>query len=304
MTKQWAWELAVGMSHEYGYNCIPAFTNVDPRWWRLVGTVVLLHVLVVSGRTRSRSFWLYLVWSLASWIPVSGILKVGTFVSDRIVVAATVPVCMLVAVWMTEWWFCRVPRNTTGKPRWYRVGLSLGWLFLLYTRVHERSLQWMDSVPLLLSSLKACPNFAKAHMEVSKVYSGLYPELLNMRKARYHLQRAAEIDPDFCDVHYQLAFLELKTYQHQPGLHPIELEENLLKALQCPYTMGQAIHMWQQYWQNLLQNPHGEGNAILLAENQQRYEKYQLQLQEKIQEESEKETNTASTQQRHPFAWK
>lgn len=310
VTKQWDFDV-IGMSHEYGYNCIPSISNglEDLRWVGLVGAVVALHVWAAATFGTRRSWWLYLVWSVASWIPVSGILKVGTFVSDRIVAAATVPVSMVVSMWWTEWFFCRGvsarQRSTVLFPRWYRVGWALFWALLVYARVHQRCLEWMDSMPLLQSSLRTCPNFAKAHLEMSKIHSGLYPEHYNLRKAKYHLKRAAEIDPSFCDVHYQLAFVALKQGigSENSRVQLTEIEEHLLEALQCPFTMGQAIPLWQQYWQSVL-DPSSQPESVVES-NRKRYEKYQRTIQEKIQKESEQENQQGDEQQQlHPFAWK
>ena len=93
------------------------------------------------------------------------------------------------------------------------------------------------------SSLKTCPRFAKAHMEMSKIYSGLYQDHFSLRKARQHLETAREIDPDMCDLHQQFAHVAIQESKYS------EYEEELTQAVLCPFTLGGALPMWQNYWQ-------------------------------------------------------
>jgi hypothetical protein len=168
-----------------------------------------------------------------------------------------------------------------------------------YSRIYYRSLEWMDSVPLLQSSLRTCPNFAKGHMELSKVYSSLYPELYDLKKARRHLNRARSIDPNFCDVHQQFAIVAVKENKW------MEVEKELFLSIQCPYTMGGAVPMWNDYWTQQLNGPHL--SPALRQSNQQRYLDYSEQLK-RLGEEQEQAMRAKEQQGnqhvRHPFAWK
>jgi hypothetical protein len=40
----------------------------------------------------------------------------------------------------------------------------------LARRTHRRSSEWMDSVPLLESSLRACPRSINSNLEMSKIH--------------------------------------------------------------------------------------------------------------------------------------
>jgi hypothetical protein len=158
----------------------------------------------------------------------------------------------------------------------------------------------MDSVPLLQSSLRTCPNFAKAHMELSKVYSSLYPDLYDLKKARRHLDRAQTIDPTFCDVHQQLAIVAVKEGKWR------EVEKELFLSLQCPYTMGGAVPLWNDYWtQQLDINNNNMLSPAQRQSNQLRYRNYSEQLQ-RLGEEQEQamQAKQDSVNQRLPFAWK
>ena len=53
---------------------------------------------------------------------------------------------------------------------------------------------------------------------------------------------AQSIDPTFCDVHQQYAhvYFQQSKYTH--------FEEEMVKSLLCPFTMGQTLNSWNKYW--------------------------------------------------------
>jgi hypothetical protein len=283
-----AWDLdIIGFSHEYGRACIhPLDSWNDPRMAVPLGIIAFygLVFLILAMQQRRRSVFsmsliLYLVhlaW-MVTLFPISGIVKVGTFIADRLVVASSVSTCILVAYWLTSWMRMRAKQST---PRWKLAILVILAMFM-WRRIHRRTLEWMDSKPLLESSLRTCPRFAKAHLETSKIYSGLYPHLLNLTKSRWHLQQVEEIDPDFCDVHQQFAYIAIQENNH------VEFEERLVQSLQCPFTMGAAVPMWQNYWEQTLRQGTPEARA--------RYEGYMTVLNRAIQETERKEQRQQST---------
>ncbi len=141
----------------------------------------------------------FLSW-MVTLFPISGILKVGTFVADRIAMASTFGACIfggrqlsfiLVGnindVITTSNGNC-LPRDPA-KDNTSRVRI-LKILPLFYVlqnqfarRTHLRAAEWMDSVSLLQSSLESCPRSIKSNLEMSKIYSGLVPHMMNLEKA-------------------------------------------------------------------------------------------------------------------------
>lgn len=299
--KQWDLDY-VGFSHEYGFNCIEAIEHDhDPRLWIPVG-IVTLHVIVGwyifwtkqrKCSTWTRPFLLYIVylsWSVTLF-PVSGIVKVGTFIADRIVVASTVPVAVLQAYLATCW----ITMSDTNRQRRYILLLLVG--LVMYRRIYERSQQWLDPKALLESSLQTCPNFAKAHVEISKIYSGLYPQIFNLTKSRYHLHRVEEIDPGFCDVHHQFALVAFQEHKYP------EFEERLLQSLLCQFTAGSAMPMWQKYWEIQLNEQQNTPAAV--QENRRRYRSYQNVINEAIAKdaaEEQRRQKQQSAKKKSPFA--
>lgn len=237
----------IGFSHEYGFDCVPALeTWEDQRILLPIGTgVALAASLLVAFAWRSNPSVLGLVAVHWAWLltlfPISGIVKVGTFIADRIVVASTVSVSIWIGWGLTYWITTGIHSSLPAKPL---QGVIIGWILVMsYLKVHTRTLQWMDSISLLSSSLETCPRFAKGHMEMSKIYSGLFPDMFDLGKARWHLDQAKAIDPDLCDYHQQYAHVAI-----QEGNY-LEHEEELTQAVLCPFTMGGAMEMWKRYWQ-------------------------------------------------------
>lgn len=298
--KSWALDF-VGFSHEYGFECIRQLRDVgDPRF----GVVLLLAALLGYATHRSyRQFGpegvLHLLFHL-SWMatlfPISGIVKVGTFIADRITVASTVSVCILTARFLTTWLYPvennnnnnsndAAPSTTTTtttttitkkKTKGRYTKFLLLWVVFstLWSRVHYRALEWMDSIPLLESSLKTCPRSAKSHLEISKVYSGLVAEKFDLAQSLHHLDRVSEIDPTYCDVHQQYAHV----YVQQQEL--LKFEKRLTKAILCPFTMGGATEMWRRYWPVVTKdNP----------EAQRRMDKYSRYIDAAVQREQQQQ---------------
>jgi hypothetical protein len=284
VAKSWGMD-PIGFSHEYGFECVPALEDwSDPRLWLVfvIAAAMLLSLVMafVFPRTLLGPVAIHWAWSLTLF-PISGLVKVGTFISDRIVVASTVSVSMWVGfgLWF---WFIKGRNALPGVPLQF---ILVGWLFTISSlKVHSRSLQWMDSISLLQSSLETCPRFAKAHMEMSKIYSGLYPDKFSLSKARQHLHTAREIDPKMCDLHQQFAHVAI-----QEGNY-LEYEEQLTQAVLCPFTMGGALPAWQHYWQVASSNARTDQQR---SEVHQRQTKHATTIQEAVLEAQRKETEEA-----------
>ena len=279
--KSWGLD-PIGFSHEYGFDCVPAIEDWnDARLALPYGLgVALLISLILAFFLFPRKLLGYVAihWAwLLTLFPVSGFVKVGTFISDRIVVASSVSVTIWIGytlyIWLTKW-----HRILPAKPLQF---ILIGWMIAIcYLKIHNRSLQWMDSISLMESALDTCPRFAKALMETSKIYSGLYPDLLDLKKSRSFLERAREIDPDMCDLHHQFAIVAVQESKY------LEYEDQLTQAVVCPFTMQGAIAQWKRYWEVALNTAPSPAEKEKI---QFRYEKYSRFLQEKIEEQQREE---------------
>ena len=280
-----AWDAdMIGFSHEYGVACItPITTWADPRLCATAVVAILYTVVTLVGIWRAWSHWKrrnaverryhpvpvwFLLWIVhLSWMvtlfPIAGIVKVGTFVADRIVVPASVGTSILMAQGLTMW-LCRHHDKRGRVVFWnpwhwsWREGLVLLLLIFSWRRIQKRIHEWMGPVALLESSLRTCPQSAKSHLEYSKTLSGLFPARTNLTQARWHLQQVERIDPTYCDVHQQLAHVAVQEQQY------VEFEKHLTQAVLCPFTMGGAMETWKRYWAMAL-DPKQNGEAAVTA---------------------------------------
>jgi len=132
----------------------------------------------------------------------------------------------------------------------------------------------MDSKTLLESSLRTCPRSAKSNVELSKIYSGLYPAELDLKKALWYLEQGEDIDPNFCDMHHQFAMV-----YYSMG-RVLEFEERNVKGVLCQFSMHQAYDHFQTYWEHTL----GVDRSV---ETRQRYEKYRKILNDEVMRQDE-----------------
>ena len=198
----------IGFSHEYGFECIRNVVDMsDARL--LAPLAIYIGIGLVTLLCCRRGAEATVMWAVAlAWLltlfPVSGAIKVGTSIADRIVVPTTFAFAifggrLLTALLLnigndksdqTEQKGPTFARTRSGittaatSPQLVaRVALVSLLFGSMYKRVHRRSLEWTDSLSLLESSLISCPRSAKSNLEISKIYSGLYKEKFDLPKA-------------------------------------------------------------------------------------------------------------------------
>jgi hypothetical protein len=314
--KQWDLDW-IGFSHEYGHACVlPVHDWRDQRMWIPVLSIALAHLifgmallLIRPLRNQRESlslgflvYVIYWAWTVTLF-PVSGLVKVGTFISDRIVVPSSVPIALIQAYAIAAW----LNLGSSGNSEMSQHNLArrrtrYGWkvlallvvLVLATKRIYKRSREWMSSYTLLESSLRTCPRFGKAHAEISKIYQGMDVKRTNLTLARWHLEQAEESDPDFCDVHQQFAMIGAKEFKFD------EFETRLAEALKCPFTNTGSMAMWQQYWQMQL-DPQSQPPAVVEA-NKRRYNEYVQELNKVVAIEQARQEEQKKLAQKSPFA--
>lgn len=119
----------------------------------------------------------------------------------------------------------------------------------------SRNPAWKNDNTLFLDSMNVCPRSAKLHLQVAKIRLNEN----NPKLARKLVNKALEIDPDFCDIGYQDAILKI-VYEN-------DLEGGLkaaAKNLRCIYTNMQSLELLQKIWS---QQVSGSPNNAHLLEN-------------------------------------
>eukprot|EP00981_Chlorochromonas_danica_P015886 scaffold14720_cov172-Ochromonas_danica.AAC.11 len=224
------------------------------------------------------------IWLLVPFLPASGLVfRLGTLLAERLMYLPSVGYCLLLTVAL-HLFAGRVAlinsfrKQRNGEPaveasehkrrrrQRDRVFYIFSALVLSYYihKCRQYNGKWFSDETLFLHTIEVCPNSAKAHLQVSKLYSGQQ----KLAKAWEHLEISKRIDPEFCDTEFQEAYLyvmEANQYQTELmkekqavlGEEAIEEHRQLLnqaaevalKNLPCIYTNRQSLELLQKLWQ-------------------------------------------------------
>jgi hypothetical protein len=74
------------------------------------------------------------------------------------------------------------------------------------------------------------------------------------------VQESQRLDPDFCRVHYQFAFIYVQQARYR------EMEGELVESILCPTTGVQAMDLWNKYWASVIPtDPSAEVRKSMLS---------------------------------------
>ena len=115
----------------------------------------------------------------------------------------------------------------------------------------------------------------------------------NVTRIQMLLSIAEEIDPDFCDLHWQVGqfiFKRIQLVGHSASHSDIlNFEERLTKAVLCPFTSNAAQPIFRQYWQTVTKG--GQDKDSLL-----RYNQAMQIIQEAIEDEDKRKRSGEQVQ--------
>ena len=187
----------IGFSHEYGYDCIPSIESIYDLRMILPLSIILIFLFSVEIAYRKALYndfqFTITLCFLLSWMstlfPITGLYRVGTFVADRIVLPFTFATSIIIGK-ITSKWILHQPNTTPSKTKTktktkiiIKSMIIASILLFMSKRVYYRSQEWMRSETLFQSSLVTCPRYAKANLQLSKVYSGTIPGMIDLEKS-------------------------------------------------------------------------------------------------------------------------
>jgi hypothetical protein len=202
-----------------------------------------------------------LVWLIVPFIPASGVfLRLGTLLAERLLYVPSLGFCLLLAMLIR--YLCSSSHSYRRMVVWGIVGLYVA-------KSYQYNRAWHSETTLFFESLRTCPNSAKHNLQVAKIYVNSAESSTNPRavlaKARYHVDRAKDIDPRFCDTGYQEAMLQI--LYHQNATAAIEA---LVDNLDCVYTARNSLVLLEQLWESqLTQVEPAQKSALLRTQAKQ-----------------------------------
>ncbi|KRX96003.1 Transmembrane and TPR repeat-containing protein 4 [Trichinella pseudospiralis] len=228
---------------DYSMGCIPLITTMsDYRLWlTTISTtlgVVFAGIVLLKRISKLDSFDFNLMTLVIPFLPASNVLvSVGFVIAERVLYIPSLGYCLLIAYAFM-------------KTNWAK---KLFWLMIIMFTLKSimRSIQWQNEYTLYFSGLSVCPNNAKVHYNLAKVYA----DDGNKYKAYNHYLKA--INPAFVTAWMNLGVVKAALQKNE------EAERCYLKALHlrpnyadCLYNLGNLyahlnrINEARQCWKN------------------------------------------------------
>jgi hypothetical protein len=263
-----------------------------------------------------------LMWLIIPFIPLSGVIfTLGTLLAERLLYLTSIGYCLLfslISYAILSFVFSflgSTPSNKQGNKETMNKKKSVNkfplsvyfiWIIVVVSyymkQTREYNLAWKSDDSLFFHALKVCPNSSKINLQVSKIHINHR----NFTQAMYHVNKAKEIDPEFCDVQFTEALILLSLANDDSsrissvassnsfmtgGRESLALhhyEEKIMKAmnlciqnLHCIYTNKQSYKMLHDLW------------GHQLANNENRIQYYQNSLVAFTQQEQQQQRQKA-----------
>ena len=221
------------------------------------------------------------------YLPASGLLfTVGTLVAERLLYMPSTGVCLLVgrlfarAIHPTtgdvdysdasarrpaegtvelEGQEPAAPSTARKLSAVVAMGVFGALCTLAGTATFERTKDWATDETLFRSALDVCPNSAKINQQFGQIQLNhaspmdptAYKSAGARAKAAKHAEalflRAREIDPDFCDIDFNLGMVSAGRHDYGTA------SELFKKSLHCVFTSQRAFSNLQLIWQAYMQ---------------------------------------------------
>jgi hypothetical protein len=201
----------------------------------------------ITWDIRDESLIVSLTWLIIPFIPASGFfLRLGTLLAERLLYIPSIGFCMLLSIgiyyFSINLIYCLSSKSFRYKGLLSKFVYSI--LICLITSVYiaktrSQNMVWENDETLFLKSIQICPNSAKLQLQVAK----LWLNKGHFQVAKGHLEKSRAIDPDFCDVGYQYALLEV--FHNNNINKALEIASD---NLNCIFTAKQSLELMHSLW--------------------------------------------------------
>lgn len=245
------------LSADHSYNCVPLFAWPPASWedakaLLALGTCLGMVLLaVLAGRARRPLVW-FTAFFFLTLAPTSNlIVLIGSIMAERFVYLPSVGIagCLVAGAAAIAARLKWRPTRAMTAAAVCVAAAALG------ARAWARNIDWQDEYSLWSSAVLACPESARAHINVGYLLSAI-PDRLGETIAEY--ETAVRIEPGLAEAHYDLANALLRLpgrtadaigeYQAALRLEPglTEAHYDLGTALaQMPGRLPEAIAQWR-----------------------------------------------------------
>lgn len=178
-----------------------------------------------------------LLWLILPFLPTSNVLIwVGTMLAERLLYLPSIGFCCLCAVAAHSAVRTRLCSQRGALIACLLVCSVFGALTI------DRNRAWVDERILFDSAEKVCPDSAKVHFNQAIMAM----DRKDFSKARFHLRRTREIEPNYCEVDLQIGILAW-----EEAKDPNRAVTSFKLALNCVYTKVKAVENLHAIYQAL-----------------------------------------------------
>jgi tetratricopeptide (TPR) repeat protein len=202
----WLFLWPASLSPDYSFNAVPVFS------WRLTeweDAKTVLAALVCAGgillalrwRRAQPLLFFFLMFFFVALLPTSNLtILIGSIMAERFAYLPSVGLagCLVVAI---RAGVGRLSRKWSLAPQAAWVATALVCIAFA-TRTYARNFDWQDDASLWTRAVEVCPQSAKAHLNLGRVFLEI-PGRLPDAIAEY--EAALRIEPDYALAHYSLA---------------------------------------------------------------------------------------------------
>jgi len=207
----WLFLWPANLSPDYSFNAIPLFSWKLTEWEDakpILAALVFVTGIVLAARWRrvQRPLFFFLMFFFIAILPTSNLtILIGSIMAERFAYLPFVGLagCLVVAIQTLAG---QLSRKWSAAPQaaWVATGLVC---IAFATRTYARNIDWQDDASLWTRAVEVCPQSAKAHVNLGRVFLDVPGRLPN---AISEYETALRIEPDYALAHYSLATALLK----------------------------------------------------------------------------------------------
>ena len=195
------------LSYDYGYNEIAYRTFADPLVLLSIVVYAGLFIYAVLNIKKGHILSFAILFYLLTFSIVSNLfVEIGATMGERLLYHSSVGFAIAIGYFIVKLFSqVNLPLNNIKKPAGWAVILVL--VVLAGYKTIARNADWKNNTTLFIADVEAVPNSVKANTAAATSFTSLArtapdPQTKQqyLKQALQHLQKAAQIHPDFADI--------------------------------------------------------------------------------------------------------
>ena len=247
------------LTYDYYPKQIPIIGWDDIRAWGSLAIYLALGIYALIGMKKKSLISYSIIFFIATLSVVSNLVfPVGTFMNERFIYISSLGFCLILAYLMVE----KMPKLIKNETAFAKVitGALVVILLLYAGKTISRNPAWHDDYTLFTTDAYTSTESAKGNAAVAALYrERAEKELDPAQKDEYwklaiqHFSKAAEVHPNYFDVHLDLAVCHFKRNKNM-----VEADKHMVAA----FKINSSNHKAMQF-PNAIYNELGDSRKKL-----------------------------------------